>query len=167
MSCRNTVAIFNNRGVQGAVTFHQCKGYPYVRVSLNLTGMAPNAVHAIHIHEYGDEREGCVSLGGHWNPTGGTHGSICVPDRPRHGGDLINNIHADQNGNFSYGYNDPRLQLFGDVTSTIIGRSVVIHQGIDDLGEGGDTESLKTGNAGARMACAIIGLAKDGPYSAQ
>lgn len=166
MSCRNAVAIFKNRGVQGVIVFHQCRGYSFVRVSMSLQGMTPNAVHAIHIHEYGDEREGCTSLGGHWNPTGETHGSIYVPGRPRHSGDLINNIYADQNGNFNYAYNDPRLQLFGDVGSTIIGRSVVIHQGVDDLGEGGDAESLKTGNAGVRMGCAIIGLAKDGPYSA-
>ena len=86
--------------------------------------------------------------------------------RPRHSGDLINNIHTDRDGNFNYEYNDSRLQLFGDVDSTIIGRSVVIHQGIDDLGEGTDAESLTTGNAGARIGCAIIGLAKDGPYSA-
>ena len=69
-------------------------------------------------------------------------------------------------------YDDPTLNLFGTVEETIIGRSVVVHDGIDDLGVGGldlETgrvvdpklykESLKTGNAGGRMGCAIIGLA--------
>ena len=37
--------------------------------------------------------------------------------------------------------------------------SVVIHAGEDDLGKGGDKESLITGNL-ARIACAVIGYAK-------
>ena len=33
-----------------------------------------------------------------------------------------------------------------------------IHAGTDDLGRGEDEESLRTGNAGSRLACCTIGL---------
>ena len=74
-----------------------------------------------------------------------------------HAGDLTNNIQSDSSGQVHFSYKDPRVQLRGDIQQSIIGRSVVIHDGIDDLGQGGNPESKKTGNAGERIACAIIG----------
>ena len=48
------------------------------------------------------------------------------------------------------------VALFGPFS--VVGRSCVLHKKTDDLGKGGDAESLKTGNAGARIACGVIGL---------
>lgn len=135
----------------GYILFSQCCNN-HLTIIFKLFNFFPNATHAIHIHEFGDLSDGCKSLGPHYNPTNETHGSINFPKQPRHAGDLINNFTTDSKGRFSYTYIDDKLNDIDD----IYGRSVVIHDGIDDLGRG-KGESLQTGNAGTRLACGIIG----------
>jgi Cu-Zn family superoxide dismutase len=158
----NAVATFYpqiNNGISGQVSFHECDPKTkYVKVNISLSGFMENQIHAIHIHEFGDLRKGCSSLGAHFNPDKTTHGSYLNPNRPRHAGDMINNIVSDNNGNVSIEYTDPMISLF-DKKYNVIGRSVVIHKKSDDLGRG-TGESLVTGNAGERIACAVIGIAE-------
>ena len=54
---------------------------------------------------------------------------------------------------------DNVIQLKGNKYN-IIGHGLIIHEDEDDLGLGGNEESLKTGNAGKRIACAVIGYAR-------
>ena len=73
-------------------------------------------------------------------------------------GDL-GNITADNSGTANIKIVAERIDLIGE--RSIIGRSIVVHSDVDDLGKGGDEESLKTGNAGDRLACGIIVLRGD------
>ena len=52
---------------------------------------------------------------------------------------------------------DGIVQLIGP--HSVIGRSMVIYASEDDCGRGGHELSLSTGNAGARVAAGVIGLA--------
>jgi Cu-Zn family superoxide dismutase len=161
MSCANAIASFYTKNVKGYITFHQCKNRRSTNVKINLYNLKSNSVNAIHIHEYGDKSDGCISLGSHWNPKNTTHGSIII-DMDSHAGDMINNIHSNSRGEFNYEYEDNRIKLRGNVNQSIIGRSIVIHEGEDDLGLGNNIESKKTGNAGKRLECSVIGHARDG-----
>jgi len=115
--------------------------------------LASNHLHGFHIHEFGDLTNGCVTAGKHYNPFNNNHGG---PDsKIRHIGDL-GNVQSDADGNAVYDAQDKLVQLWGPLS--VIGRSCVLHAQTDDLGEGGNDESLRTGNAGARIACGVIGL---------
>ena len=89
----------------------------------------------------------------HYNPFGKTHG--CPGKIERHVGDL-GNLVTDLFGNANYSTTDDVIQLSGKYS--IIGRGLIIHSDPDDCGMGNNQESLKTGNAGKRIACAIIGI---------
>ena len=76
-------------------------------------------------------------------------------DEVRHVGDL-GNLKAGEDGVAKLELEDPLVMIYGEFS--VVGRSMVCHAKEDDLGKGGDEESLKTGNAGARVACGVIGL---------
>ncbi len=159
-SSRNAISTISSENINGYVFFHQCNSASPVSVVFDLRG-PKSQTHAIHIHEFGDLRKGCESLRAHFNPTNTTHGSNLF-HMPRHAGDLINNLEFDNEGKFQYQYQDHSISLY-NYSKCILGRSIVIHEGVDDLGLGQGKmreESLKTGNAGKRIACAVIGLAQ-------
>lgn len=51
------------------------------------------------------------------------------------------------------------LLVCAGTKSNIIGRGLIIHADEDDCGLGGQPDSLTTGHAGKRIACAVIGYA--------
>lgn len=124
-----------------------------VTVTGEITGLAPGK-HGFHVHEFGDNTNGCISAGPHFNPLKKEHGA---PDAAvRHVGDL-GNIEADVSGSAKINITDSLISLTGP--NSIIGRTVVVHADIDDLGLGGHELSKTTGNAGGRIGCGVIGLA--------
>jgi len=97
--------------------------------------------------------KGCVSAGAHFNPLKKTHGG--PEDAERHVGDL-GNVTASEDGVAKVEITDALISLTGP--HSIIGRTVVVHADPDDLGRGGVELSKTTGNAGARVACGVIGI---------
>ena len=148
--------MINDRNtIFGFILFSQFSRKSEVIVNIKITGLKKNRCYGFHIHEYGDVSFQCKSLGLHWNPDEEKHGSRFYNGINRHAGDLINNICSNSFGYFKFVFTDGLITLYGD--NSIVGRSVVLHENKDDLGLGG-LESKKTGNAGSRIACSIIGI---------
>ena len=139
---------------KGVVHFNQEKVDGPVKLTGEITGLTAGE-HGFHVHEFGDNTNGCTSAGGHFNPFGKTHGGPA--DEERHVGDL-GNVTADDNGSAKIDISDKLITLMGP--NSIIGRTMVIHEGVDDLGRGGHEQSKTTGNAGGRLACGVIGITK-------
>jgi len=133
--------------------FMQRPGEPTL-IKGKISGLKPGK-HGFHIHEFGDLSDGCDSAGAHYNPDDVNHGDL----DNGHVGDL-GNVVAGTDGIADFTLVAKRVDLTGD--RSVVGRSIVIHSNADDLGKGGDAESLKTGNAGDRLACGVITLKAKG-----
>lgn len=147
-----------NNNVRGYVKFSQTSPKNPVKVHFYLQGVPPG-LHGIHIHEKGMNsienivtNNPCQCTSGHYNPTNSLHGY--------HYGDLCFNIFSDNNGNVNQQYFDTKLTLFpSSQIWSIKNRSIVIHRNKDNKGalnNHKDKESLTTGKAGDRIACAQI-----------
>lgn len=141
--------------VSGTVFFDQRDEKSPVVLSGEVSGLK-KGLHGFHIHEFGDNTNGCTSAGAHFNPEKEDHGA--PESTVRHVGDL-GNIEASADGGVTkVCIQDSRISLAGP--NSILGRTLVVHADPDDLGRGGHELSLTTGNAGARIACGVIGIAK-------
>ncbi len=112
-------------------------------------GLTPG-MHAIHLHEKADcSAPDGTSTGGHWNPTFDKHGKWGDAEG-YHKGD-IGNFEADENGNGMIHFETDQWCIgCEDETKNIVGKSVIVHQGIDDF------VTQPTGDAGGRISCGGI-----------
>ena len=150
------IAVFDDN-IKGVVRFTEDLETDQVRLDVGVKGLKPNSLHGFHVHEAGDLTDKCTSMCSHFNPYGKTHG--CPGMKERHVGDL-GNLKTNSKGEAIYTFYDDVIKLRG-TKCNIIGRGLIIHADPDDCGQGGNAESLKTGNAGKRIACAIIGYSKE------
>lgn len=129
----------------GTVTFVQSGDV--VKVSGSITGLKPNAEHGFHIHEKGDCSSGDgMSAGGHFNPGGKPHGHHGMGEH--HSGDLPS-LTADANGVAKFSFESRAIRV-GSGDTNIVGRGLIVHRDPDDY------KTQPTGNAGPRLACAVI-----------
>lgn len=144
---RLTMASKSESTVKGNIVFNQEEGK--VAMVALLEGLDPGQ-HAIHLHEKADcSSDDGKSSGGHWNPTNQPHGKW-GDAAGYHKGD-IGNFTADDKGmavvNFS---TDEWCIGCGDANKDILGKAVIVHQGVDDF------TSQPSGAAGSRVSCGGI-----------
>ncbi|EXA32118.1 Cu/Zn superoxide dismutase [Fusarium oxysporum f. sp. pisi HDV247] len=154
---RAVATVRGDSTVFGTITFEQFDESSPTNISWNIRGNDANSLRAFHIHEFGDNTNGCTSAGLHFNPFGRTHGS--PSHHERHVGDL-GNFQTDSRGTSIGTMTDHLVKLIGP--ESVIGRTIVIHSGTNDLGQGPNKESQVTGNAGGRPACGVIGISSSG-----
>mmetsp|Transcript_39562 Transcript_39562/g.79900 ORF Transcript_39562/g.79900 Transcript_39562/m.79900 type:complete len:154 (+) Transcript_39562:21-482(+) len=148
-----SMCIIIGEGVRGELSFDQAQEEAPTRIDGTIEGLTPGS-HGIHIHTFGDFSQGLFSAGGIFNPFGKNHGA--PDDEERMAGDL-GNVEVDASGRCTVHIEDRLVKLIGP--HSIIGRSIVIKAGEDDLGRGGHELSLSNGNSGQRIAGGVIGIA--------
>ena len=118
-----------------------------VRVAGEVRGLPPNTEHGFHIHEKGDCGDNGNASGGHFNPSGGTHGKYGAAGS--HAGELPSLV-ADASGVARFSVDDHAISLTSGAPNNVIGRALVVHRDRDDF------TSQPAGNSGPRIACAVI-----------
>ncbi|NBS96231.1 MAG: superoxide dismutase family protein [Betaproteobacteria bacterium] len=135
----------NGNSVTGTVTFKQLGDS--VLVTGTVSGLTPNQEHGFHVHEKGDCSSGNgLSTGGHFNPEAKGHGAHGLGSH--HAGDLPS-LKADASGKAEVNFTSKTISVVPGVTQ-IVGRGLIVHRDPDDF------KTQPTGNAGPRLACAVI-----------
>ncbi|MGR3322392.1 MAG: superoxide dismutase family protein [Pseudooceanicola sp.] len=119
-----------------------------VLIELDLRDLPPETWHGFHVHENGecDPQNGFKSAGGHYAITGTKHGFLV--DGGPHAGDMPNQFVA-ADGTLKAQVLNTYVFLGGE-SGNITGRALMIHGGADDY------ESQSSGDAGERIACAVV-----------
>ena len=137
----------SDSNLSGNVVFTEENGE--VSMTAIISGLAEGQ-HAIHLHENGDcSAADGKSAGGHWNPTDEQHGEWGSTDG-YHKGD-IGNFEVDANGNGTVNMSTDEWCIgCGDENKDILGKAVIVHDGVDDY------TSQPSGAAGTRVGCGVI-----------
>jgi len=140
-------ASFPDTAVTGTVNFDTLKnGKVQMKLELTIPSKAGKSV-AVHLHEHGDCGNKAEMAHGHWNPTKAQHGKWDSGDF--HMGD-IGNVKLDSKGKGHLTLETFRWTLGGSWSKNIVGKSVIIHGGVDDY------KTQPSGNSGARIGCGVI-----------
>lgn len=131
--------------VSGDVKFTQKTGQQVV-ISAVVRGLKPNSEHGFHIHDKGDCADNGNAAAGHFNPLGNPHGKY--DSTQHHMGDLPS-LKADSNGVATVNVQSRDITLLAG-PGNVIDRGLIVHAQADDY------TTQPTGNAGARIACAVI-----------
>ncbi len=133
--------------LSGTVTFTEENGE--VTMKAEISGLSEGK-HAIHIHEAGDcSAEDGTSAGGHWNPTNEEHGKWGSAEG-YHKGDIGNiEVNSDGKGTITRTTDEWCLGC-DDPNKNIIGKAIIVHEGVDDF------TSQPSGAAGKRVGCGVI-----------
>ena len=137
----------SNSNVSGMITFTEAE--KTVKMIAVLKGLNAGD-HAIHIHDKADcSSSDGKSTGGHWNPTAQPHGAW-GDTNGYHKGDIGNfSTNSDGEANITFETNEWCIGC-GDPSKDIIGKAVIVHEGVDDF------TSQPSGAAGARISCGGI-----------
>ena len=135
----------NGNAATGTVQFRQSGAK--VIVSGEVRGLKPGAEHGFHVHEKGDCSSGDgMSTGGHFNPAGKPHGQHGQGEH--HVGDLPS-LKADANGVAKFSFESASIAV-GQGANDVVGRGLIVLRDPDDY------RTQPTGNAGPRLACAVV-----------
>lgn len=132
-----------------AGTAHILSDGSTLSLAIAVTGLEPGE-HGFHLHMTGRcEAPGFTSAGGHLNPAGKKHGSLNPAGK--HLGDLPNLVVGASRSASTEVDLGPDTAELREILFDMDGTAVVIHAEADDY------RSDPAGDAGARVACGVLG----------
>ena len=118
-----------------------------VRVVGQVGGLVPGSEHGFHIHDKGDCANNGDAAGGHFNPGGTAHGKF--DSAASHAGELPSLL-ANGEGVVRFDFTLHAASLGTGAANDAIVHALIVHRDRDDF------TTQPSGNAGPRVACAVI-----------